>query len=165
MLGFNTDSRYNLANQGCLLTVVAAFADVTPDVMNEALKNVNGFVGGGLMVFGKIEAACRGAHAPHTLFFTGITNPHRDDAMPAADLEDIHQRILRKAPVLIEVSFDPWPRFRQHFLGGVGYDPTQGIMVHDPWLLPEEQKVVSMRHYGKTNAVAMTRAVYLEIVT
>lgn len=60
LLGFNTDSSFNLGNYGCAITMVANGLtingdDTTPDVVNNALKLANGFLpGGGTMVWSAV---------------------------------------------------------------------------------------------------------------
>lgn len=56
LLGFNTDPQYSIGNYGCLITCLAMATDLTPDVVNEKLKSVNGFEpGSGELVWSKVK--------------------------------------------------------------------------------------------------------------
>ncbi len=106
-LGF---SNTTIGNYGCTITCIAMIVGVTPDVVNQRLKDVNGFAEGNLVIWAKIEEA-----------FPGI-KVRRVWTYDNADVK-------KSLPCLVEVDGKPIGGFR-HWVVYTGnqkcYDPWDG---------------------------------------
>lgn len=98
---------------GCFITVIADIVGVTPDVVNEKLKAVEGYTADGQVIWNKV-------HEAFPEFKATMFTPYNNDLVSGA-LNDGHA-------VLVEVSAAP--------IGGTGLHAVRYIGNHlcqDPW--------------------------------
>lgn len=102
-LGFNTQQPYNIYNYGCLITCIAMVCkyygkDETPLSINDKLKKVAGFVGGGNYVPDAIEK-----------IYKDITETRVTTPAPLTDFQmnEIKSALDNGYPVMIELDYNP----------------------------------------------------------
>lgn len=133
LLGFNTDSKYNIKNYGCLLSCLAMGLcyydyDTDPEDLNAKLKKVGGFAGGGNYVWHSVEK---------------ITDKMKEvlvrvgDVYPATDehINQIKNSLDNGYPVVLHIDYDPKDADDdQHWVLAIGYNPNDenDITIVDP---------------------------------
>jgi len=143
LLGYNTNLPYTIGNFGCLITCLANYVGKTPTEINNTLKANNGFVSGGLFVWGKSTTI-------------GLTqtyvSPFYSDAVSTYGLNKMRELIDNGYPLLTEVDFYPSTvNEDMHFVLVIGYDDNDIFYAIDPWTGTE----VNLTIYG-----GVKRAVY-----
>lgn len=127
LLGYNTNTSYNLYNYGCLITCLAMISsyygqEETPATINNKLKNINGFVSGGLYVWGS---------------FPKISNSEEvktNTPLPLTDAQIAHikDNIDNGYPVMVQLDYNPKTvELDMHYVIINGYDGDEFFIV-DP---------------------------------
>lgn len=126
ILGYNTNSVYNIYSYGCLIASLGNYIDKTPAEINQILKEHNGFTsGGGNFIWGK----CTTLGLTQTYASTKYTSPASSQAITA-----IKESINNGYPCLAEVDFNPATVSEEmHFVLLAGVDDVGNILVVDPW--------------------------------
>lgn len=126
LLGYNTQSQYNIGMYGCLITSLGNYLDKTPPEVNDILKANNGFTAGsGNFIWNKCEVL-------------GIKqvylSPYYDGQMTDFGLNKIKECIDNGFPLLCEIDFNPATEGEEmHYVLLNGYD-GDAILAIDPWL-------------------------------
>ena len=121
LLGFNTDSKYNMYNYGCLVTSMAMVCkyygkDVNPSDINKKLKEKQGFVSGGLYVWGSLSKV-----------FSDISESKIDtpSALNDGQLNEIKGAMDSGYPVVFQLDYNPKTVANDtHYVVGIGYDSS-----------------------------------------
>ena len=132
-LGFNTDSKYNIKNYGCLLSCLAmglCYYDYNtdPEDLNSRLKKVGGFYGGGNYVWGSVEKITD--KMKEALVRIGDINPASDE-----QVNQIKTALDNGYPVILHIDYDPKTvADDQHWVLAIGYNPNDenDITIVDP---------------------------------
>jgi hypothetical protein len=133
LLGFNTDSKYNIKNYGCLLSCLAmglCYYDYNtdPEDLNSRLKKVGGFYGGGNYVWGSVEKITD--KMKEALVRIGDINPASDE-----QVNQIKTALDNGYPVILHIDYDPKTvADDQHWVLAIGYNPNDenDITIVDP---------------------------------
>ena len=133
LLGFNTNPQYNIANYGCLITCLSMVVNYygkndTPQTINEKLKQVNGFVSGGLYVWGAI-----------TKYYGDIKEKlvNTPQKLTDSQINEIKQAIDNGYPVIFQIDFIPETSpTDMHYVLCIGYDDADenNFQIADPWI-------------------------------
>jgi len=132
LLGFNTDPQYSIGNYGCLLTCLAMYCTATsrtetPPSLNEKIKNVNGFVSGGLYDWTSLTRV-------YSDVAQDFTSAYFSDAVPDSALDKMRSLIDAGKPLLVEIDFNPATVVEDmHFVLVYGYDDNNVFYIVDPW--------------------------------
>jgi len=126
LLGYNTQSVYNIYNYGCLITSFGNYIGKQPDEVNQILKDNGGFTAGGGDFYWSKSVAL------------GITqtyiSPYYNDAVTTQGITKIKEFISQGIPLVCEVDFNPADTVKQqHFVLLAGIDDVGNILVVDPW--------------------------------
>lgn len=133
-LGFNAPgSEYTIGNYGCLITSLCNYINattgraITPDQINERLKEIKAFTfGTGLYHWDQLHKLFDGAllHYISPRFENPLTNP---------DLQKLRDFIDKGYMPILEIDFDPLKEGQQmHFVLLHGYEGEE-FFIHDPW--------------------------------
>ena len=155
LLGFNTDPHYSIGAYGCLLCAVSELAGVNPDVMNAALCQVGGYVNGGLMVFGRVDDACKLIKSPRIVTYQNQTGEYMYAPYPNVQLRTLQAELV-KGPVLIEVDAQPGTGFSMHWVTCL----DEHFTIDDPW---HGDRAPLIPRYGPDLPTALVRAVYVHV--
>lgn len=131
LLGFNTDPKYTIGSQGCLITCLAMAScyygfENTPLEINDKLKKVQGFVDGGKYVWNSIEKVI---NIQENFFRTPTL-------LTDIQVEDIRNQLDAGYPVMLEIDAIPSTSgLDMHFVLATGYNPADenDISIVDPW--------------------------------
>lgn len=131
LLGFNTVSTYNIYNYGCLITCLAMVSkyygfDEDPSDINDKLKSKNGFVQGGLYVWGSITKV----HTSIKEKLTRTPTPLTD-----AQYKEIKDAIDKGYPVMLQIDVNPKTvALDMHYVLCIGYNPQDenDLLIADP---------------------------------
>lgn len=131
LLGFNTQSNYNIYNYGCLITCLAMVAkyygyDATPVIINDGLKDKKQFVNGGLYVWGGI-----------TKLYSKISEKLVRTPTPLTDAQyaEIKASLDKGFPVMLYIDYNPnTVEPDQHYVLCIGYNPSDenDLTIADP---------------------------------
>jgi len=137
LLGFNTNSKYNIGDYGCLITCLAMVYNyytgksITPSDMNEKLKALGagyGFsVGTGYYVWGAFPYVCT------TVKESYKTTP---SALTDTQMNAINSAVDAGYPVMLEIDFDPTDAdVDMHWVLATkrNKDNENDITINDPW--------------------------------
>jgi len=155
LLGYNTDSKFNIANYGCLVACLAMVAryfgkDVNLAKMNDLLKQVTGFSNGGVYVWGGINKAFGDISEKVTSTPQALTDDQLGEIKAALD---------KALPVIVQIDYNPATvPVDSHFVVLVDYDPNDenNFTIVDPlggqikslkqgylsWLKPSVRKTI-----------------------
>jgi chaperonin cofactor prefoldin len=133
LLGFNTDPKYNIKNYGCLLSCLAmglCYYDYNtdPEDLNNKLKKVGGFAGGGNYVWHSVEKITD--KMKEALVRVGDTYPATDD-----QVKQIKDALDDGYPVILHIDYNPKTvADDQHWVLAIGYNPADenDITIVDP---------------------------------
>jgi hypothetical protein len=127
ILGYNTNSVYNIYNYGCLITSYGNYVDKNPSEINQILKNNNGYTSGsGNFIWSKCSAL--------GLTQTYLSPRYQDVPVSAQAITKIKEFITNGYPLIAEVDFNPaTDKPDQHFVLLAGIDDDGNILVVDPW--------------------------------
>lgn len=142
LLGFNTEPQYNIGNYGCLITSQAMFLETTPDLVNDKLKAVNGFVNGGFYVYGSLQKAY-----PQVLSEKVTQTPN-----PLTDTQLKEIKVALDSGKFVMVGIDAIPNtqaYDQHFVLLASYS-SDNFEIHDPWTGTERPLSDYFGTYAKT---------------
>jgi len=152
-LGFNTSQPYTIGNFGCLITSLANYCGKTPLEVNNTLKANNGFVSGGLLVWGKVSTI--GLNETYA-------SPRYESAVPDEALNKLRSLIDSGHPAVVEVDFYPnTTQEDMHWVLVTGYGDGETFYAVDPWTGTDidlavyggiRRTVYSFRAYDKTLA-------------
>jgi len=159
MLGFNTQYPYNIHNYGCLITCIAMVSkyygkEDTPSTINQKLKSKNKFVGGGLYVWGGINAV-----------YSGITEKLTRTPSPLSEtqMNEIKGALDKGYPVMIQLDYNPnTVDLDMHYVLAIGYNPDDeaDITIADPL----GGGVVSLKKYIKGFSNTVRKVIYQYII-
>lgn len=125
LLGYNTALPYTIGGYGCLITSLGMLLGQTPHQINETLKANNGFINGGLFVWGK--ASVLGLTQEYVSY--AWTGPVTDSGVIKAK-----EYIDQGKPLLAEVDFNPATEGEEmHYVLIIGYTDTDDFVCADPW--------------------------------
>lgn len=126
LLGYNTLSKYNIYNYGCLITTFGNYIGKDPAEVNQILKDNGGFTAGaGNFIWGKSTAL--------GLKQTYISPWYEGEVTPQG-ITKLKETIVAGFPCVMEVDFNPATQGEeQHFVLGAGIDEQGNILVVDPW--------------------------------
>lgn len=133
LLGYNTDPSFTIGSHGCLITSVAHYLqslgyDTDPKLLNKQLKEVNGFIDGGLYVF---EALTK-IYPEITLKYT--SKKYVGVPTPTSFFNDMRAALDKGYYLLVETDFDPVQYGQQmHWVGCYGYTDNNDFLIMDPW--------------------------------
>lgn len=130
-LGFNTANPYNIHNYGCLITCLAMVSkyygyDDTPATINKDLKDANGFVGGGLYVWGKYPAIRKNVKE------TSVTTP---EPLTDTQYNTIKEALSKGYPVMLQIDYNPSTApTDMHYVLCIGFDEgdENNLTIADP---------------------------------
>jgi len=123
LLGNNTESKYNIANYGCLLACFSIACcyygfETNPLDLNDNLKDVGGFTNGGDYIWSSIKKVTD--KLSDVLIRVG-------DVYPVSDmqLEQIKDALDQGMPVILHIDYDPKDcDDDMHWVLAVGYNPN-----------------------------------------
>jgi hypothetical protein len=132
-------SEYTLGQAGCLVTAAAALlaswgADTDPRRLNEYLRQVGGYVEGGLFVFASVNGLA-GARFEEFIDCPDV----------AAPVERLRQKIARGAGVLACFDFVPGGSVQTHWTWLLRLDLEDGQLM-DPWQPPGQEAAPLSRY-------------------
>lgn len=127
LLGFNTSYPYTIGNYGCLITSQSMVCEyygypITPDKLNIKLKDINGFVSGGLYVWGSLPKVYP------------IKEKKIDTPAPLTDAQmtEIKKAIDSGYPVMFCIDYSPsTSALDTHYVVALEYQ-TNDFTVADP---------------------------------
>ena len=123
-LGFNTSSPYTIGNYGCLITCLGCLINNTRLEVNTILKTNNGFISGGLFVWGK--STILGLNQLYV-------SPSYDGPVTEFGLTKAKEYLDQGYPLLLEVDFNPATIGEEmHFVLCLGHEDNQ-FTIFDPW--------------------------------
>lgn len=133
LLGFNTNSTYNIKNYGCLISCLAmglCYYDYNtdPEDINNKLKKVGGFANGGNYVWHSVEKIT--TKMKEALVRVGDTYPATDD-----HIKQIKEALDSGYPVMLHIDYNPKTvADDQHWVLAVGYNPSDenDVTIVDP---------------------------------
>ena len=138
---------YNIGNYGCLITCLAMYTDMTPDVVNQTLKDNQGYVDGtGLFIWNKCSV----------LYLTQVyASPTYTGPVTTLGLTKMKEYLDAGQPLLCEIDFNEQTESEEmHYVLMTGYDDTT-FYACDPWTGTQ----IDMAVYGGTaRAVIKFRA-------
>lgn len=151
LLGFNT-ATYTIGSHGCLITCQSMFLETTPDLVNEALKKVSGFVSGGFYVYGSLQKAYK-----QVLSEKVVSTP---SALTDAQVKEIQQALDSGGYVMCGVDANPATQaYDQHFVLLKSY-VGENFRILDPWTGTERPIDDYLGLYSKT----FRQAIYQYII-
>jgi len=140
LLGFNTNSTFNIKNYGCLISCLAmglCYYDYNtdPEDLNNKLKKVGGFAIYSLNIF------CGGNYVWHSV--EKITDKMKETLVRVGDIypaTDDHIKQIKNAlddgyPVILHIDYNPKTGADdQHWVLAVGYNPSDenDVTIVDP---------------------------------
>jgi len=120
LLGFNTVSPFNIHNYGCLITCLAMVSryygyKFDPKIVNDKLKKIGGFVGGGNYVWGGLSQIAKGV----TELLTNTPSLLTD-----ARVGEIKDALDSGYPVMVQIDYNPKTvKNDMHYVLLTGYNP------------------------------------------
>ena len=129
LLGFDKTS--TIGGYGCLLTSMTMCAtqygatDLTPGLLNDKMKAINGFQAGTAFIVGWMI----GNIVP------GMGLDYRACSGSPAPLSEIDANIAQGRPVIIEVDWSPQAGVQTHYMVAYGKDGSD-YLVYDPYPFP-----------------------------
>jgi len=129
LLGFDKSS--TIGGFGCLLTSMAMSAshygatNLSPAVLNEKMKSINGFQAGTAFIIGWMI----GNVVP------GMSLDYRACQGVSAPLAEIDANLAQGRPVIIEVDWSPQPGVQTHFMLAYAKSGSD-YLVYDPYPFP-----------------------------
>jgi hypothetical protein len=125
LLGYNTQSQFNIGMYGCLITSFSCYINKNPHEVNELLKANNGFINGGDFVWSKSTVLGL------SQFYQ---SPYYSDPVTPQGLSKMRSLLDEGRPLITHIDFDPSdPDDDQHWLIVYGYDDNDVFYCHDPW--------------------------------
>jgi len=134
LLGFNTASAYSIGSYGCLISCISMVINhfdgkvvENPLTINDKLKSVNGFIGGGLYVWGSISKVFPNIKE------VVVNTPLR---LNDAQMKLLHDSLDVGNPVMLQVDFNPETApTDMHYVLAVDWDKgdEDNIFIVDPW--------------------------------
>jgi hypothetical protein len=125
LLGYNTQSQFNIGMYGCLITSFGCYINKNPHDVNELLKANNGYVNGGNFVWSKSSVL----ELQQT-----YQSPYYSDPVTSQGLSKMRSLLDQGLPLITHIDFDPSTvTDDQHWLIVYGYDDNDVFFAHDPW--------------------------------
>jgi|WetSurSiteA1Bulk_404760.scaffolds.fasta_scaffold41453_2 hypothetical protein len=150
LLGYNTDKQYTIGNYGCLITCVSVYLcaigyKVNPYELNNILKEIGGYVNGGLFIFDSLKKRW-----PDVVM--DYVSPVWDGPVSDEGMNKLISLIDSGKPCFTEVDFYPnTTMLDQHWVLLIGYDDNKVPIMFDPWT----GTIASLNVYGDAR-----RAIY-----
>lgn len=127
MLGFNTSYPYNIFNYGCLLVSQSMICTyygytITPDKLNTSLKSEDGFVSGGLYVWGTLP----------TIYPIKEIKKDTPSKLTDIQIKEIKTAIDEGHPVMLQIDYKPaTSALDMHYVVAIDFSSTD-FTVADP---------------------------------
>jgi hypothetical protein len=125
LLGYNTLTKYNIGDFGCLITSLGNYIGKTPLEVNDLLKANGGFTtGGGDFIWSK-----------STVLNLNQTyqSPYYSDALTSQGLAKMKEQLDSGYPLVCHIDFNPaTTKDDPHYVLIYGYEGNQ-FTAYDPW--------------------------------
>lgn len=167
LLGYNKSQPYTIGNYGCLITSFGMYIDKTPDVVNQILKDNNGFVAGtGNFIWSK----CTVLGLNQTYVSPEYTGP-----VTSQGITKMKELLDSGYPLICRIDFNPSTASEEmHFIlvtrhdGDIFYanDPWTGTVINLDVYGGVSRAVIQFRAYDKKvtqEAVKDTIEVYTQV--
>lgn len=136
LLGYNTNSTYNISNYGCLITSLGMYINNQPNNINELLRASGGFTAGsGNFIWSK--STVLGLNQTYV-------SPVYNEAVSSQGINKMKELLDGGYPLLTRIDFNPSTASEEmHFVLVIGYEGDE-FFIADPWV----GQIISLDTYG-----------------